>query len=210
MGGKSNAQSWLKDCESLNLQTVFRPGSGPNHEFEQVAPMLHNRASFACLALKNFVYVFGGMSGANGHEPIMAPPIERYMPLKNEWEEMKINGAPRLSAFSWCPLSSDEGQIVVLGGSDGCLLCQDLYIVDFKAETCMHQNTDFEFSTGSGHLVFRPKENMLYHMGGFNSEGVNYFTKMGDNAWREDKRSHTNVTDSYATELSSNSAVFFK
>lgn len=58
-------------------------------------------------------------------------------------------------------------------------------IVDFKGEQVMHKYTDFEFSTGCGHLVYRKSNDTLYHVGGFNSDGVNYQMKMSDLRWRE-------------------------
>jgi N-acetylneuraminic acid mutarotase len=145
--------------------------------------MNFKRANFSCLAVQNFVYVYGGISsgstGGEAHRPILASmPIERFMPASNEWEELKIVGVPRLAAFSWCKI--DEGSIVVLGGSDGNLLSSDMMIIDFKEEKVKHVQTDFDFSTGCGHLVFRKSDSTLLHIGGFNSEGVNYQMKLGD------------------------------
>jgi hypothetical protein len=139
---------------------------------------------------------------------MLAAPIERYMPLKNEWEILKISQAPMLAAFSWCPL--DEGSIVVLGGSDGSLLNSDMYVIDFKQERVMVQHTDFEFSTGMGHLFYRPKEEILHHVGGFNSDGVNFWLKMGEKQWHESERSHMHVIDQNSPELTNNTSVFFK
>lgn len=193
LGGKTSKEGWTASVESLGLLPYFRPGTmvknskgamePASSEWEEAAPMLTPRANFACLALKNFVYVFGGImgpseAGAEGHNPILAAPIERYMPISNEWQEMKISGAPRVAAFSWCPLT--EGSICILGGSDGSLLSTDMYVIDFKKETVMTQYTDFEFSTAMGHLCFREKDNTLHHVGGFNSEGVNFWLKMGE------------------------------
>ena len=113
-----------------------------------------------------------------------------------------------LAAFSWCPL--DEGSIVVLGGSDGSLLNSDMYVIDFKQERVMIQHTDFEFSTGMGHLFYRPKEEILHHVGGFNSDGVNFWLKMGEKQWHESERSHMHVIDQNSPELTNNTSVFFK
>jgi hypothetical protein len=41
-------------------------------------------------------------------------------------------------------------------------------------------NTDFEFSTGMGHLVYRKEANELHHIGGLNSEAVNYSLKLNN------------------------------
>ena len=116
------------------------------------------RSNFACVAMKTMVYVFGGIMGKGTpgsdeeHHPKLAPPIERYMPMKNAWEVINIAQAPRLATFAWCTL--DEGKICVLGGTDGFLLNSDMYILDFKEEKVMIQHTDFEFSTGGGHMYY--------------------------------------------------------
>lgn len=130
------------------------------------------------------------------------------MPLKNQWEVFSIAQAPRLAAFSWCPLN--EGQIAVLGGSDGSILTSDLFVLDFIKESALVQHTDFEFSTGAGHLCYRPDAEILQHVGGFNSDGINYWMRMGERIWHESERCHAHVIDSVAPELTNSGSVFFK
>lgn len=145
IGGKTDKATWTETVTALNLLPWFRPGTmtkDPNGssvalqtDWEDCAPMNHKRANFACLAMKNFVYVFGGISGlgkgvGEEHYPMMAAPIERFMPIKNEWEVLNIACAPRLAAFAWCTL--EEGKICILGGSDGNLLNSDMFIIDFN------------------------------------------------------------------------------
>jgi len=178
--------------------------------------MTVKRSNFACVAMKTMVYVFGGIMGpgrpdsGEEHHPSMAPPIERYMPIKNAWEVINIAQAPRLASFAWCKL--DEGKICILGGSDGCLLNSDMFIVDFNEEKVMFQHTDFEFSTGGGHLYYRGGDSgdqTLHHIGGFNSEGINYWLTMGKKEWQESNRCHTHVIDQQSPELTDYPSAFF-
>ena len=81
--------------------------------------------------------------------------------------------------------------MIILGGSDGNLLNSEMFIVDMLEETCEFKPTNFEFSTGMGHLVMVKDE--LYHIGGFNSFGVNYKMKMGSGDWQAINSSHSNV-----------------
>jgi hypothetical protein len=70
-----------------------------------------------------------------------------------------VQNLPNLAATSWT--STDDGRIFVLGGSDGNLLTSDVFEVDMTTDSpsAKRLNTDFEFSTGMGHLVYRKKEN---------------------------------------------------
>ena len=82
-----------------------------------------------------------------------------------------------------------------MGGSDGNLLNSDLFLVDLLNESVMYKPTNFEFSTGMGHLIFREKEKELHHIGGFNSFGVNYKLKLGTENWEVLPSCHSNVTN---------------
>ena len=52
----------------------------------------------------------------------------------------------------------------------------------------MSQNTDFEFGTAMGTLVYRAADRTLHHIGGVNSDGNNYWLKMGETEWNESER----------------------
>jgi len=118
---------------------------------------------------------------------------------------IKIPNTPSLAAFSWC--TTKEDNLIVLGGSDGNLLNSDLFIIDMLEETCEFKPTDFEFSTGMGHLLLYKDE--LYHIGGFNSFGVNYKMKMGSGKWQALTSSHSHVTNQDELELTSNTSVSY-
>jgi len=120
--------------------------------------------------------------------------------------EVTIPNTPSLAAFSW---TTSTTELFILGGSDGSLLNSDLFIVDFLNGTCKFVSTDFEFSTGMGHLIYREKADELHHIGGFNSYGVNYSMKLGSNKWQALKSLHSNVTSGSELELTSNTSVYF-
>ena len=44
--------------------------------------------------------------------------------------------APRLAAFSWAQIG-DEAKIVLLGGTNGDIMTEELVIIDFKMETAL-------------------------------------------------------------------------
>jgi hypothetical protein len=68
-----------------------------------------------------------------------------------------------------------------LGGSDGNLLTNELFEVTITKDSVNAQrlNSDFEFSTGMGHLVYRKETNEIHHIGGFGSEAINYSLNLG-------------------------------
>lgn len=111
-------------------------------DWEICASMKHARANFAAINLGNRVYVFGGISGNDPqiqHQPVLVEDvIERYVSQTNTWEVFDIPNAPRCAAFSWTPTTYDEGSIIILGGTDGNLMSQDLCLINFKDATCKH------------------------------------------------------------------------
>lgn len=62
------------------------------------------------IALRNYIYVYGGIQGAssqpnNEHFPELATVlVERYTAASDSWEAISVNLAPRLAAFSWCQM----------------------------------------------------------------------------------------------------------
>jgi N-acetylneuraminic acid mutarotase len=55
---------------------------------------------------------------------------EKYDPATDKWEKIEIAGSPCLAAFAWC--SIDKAQIMVLGGTDGDLLQEGTWVIDFE------------------------------------------------------------------------------
>ena len=55
--------------------------------------------------------------------------IEKYQPTLDVWTEISIPNVPSLAAFSWT--GTDDGRLIILGGSDGNILTSDLIILNF-------------------------------------------------------------------------------
>ena len=119
-GGKSHPRSWHNTVWRLDLLPYFKTGlkrtkadgttESLTSDWQVCAPMQSARSNFAMIALRNYIYVYGGISGAESdanrlHHPILAEAlVERYTAASDSWEEIKINLAPRLGAFSWCQM----------------------------------------------------------------------------------------------------------
>jgi hypothetical protein len=132
--------------------------------------------------------------------------IEQYIPRENIWKTISIDNTPSLGAFSWCVAGR---KLIVLGGTDGNLLSSDIFELSFKDRTCEYKPSNFEFSTGMGHLLFRSAQNELYHIGGFNSDGTNYSCQMSDLEWDPLTSAHSIVTNSCELELTQHASVYY-
>jgi len=87
------------------------------------------------------VYVFGGISGQSSeknqeHLPKM-PTItaEKYNPIANTWENIEIPDIQPLGAFAWTPKGKNSSEIIILGGTDGDVIQESMWTIDFKAKT---------------------------------------------------------------------------
>lgn len=128
IGGKNDNRSWLKSTERLNLTSITK--NNASITWENAADLSKPRANFAAIAIDHLAYVFGGISGKTGtHVPEMVASIECYNPSNNSWQEYYIEGAPSLAAFAWTFKTPTE--ILVFGGSDGNLLSNNLWSLDF-------------------------------------------------------------------------------
>jgi N-acetylneuraminic acid mutarotase len=85
--------------------------------------LLNPRSNFAAISLDNYIYAFGGVSGNQNdfHSRLPEFSCERlnYASPTN-WEQIEIERSPSIFAFGWTKFT-DEGKIVVYGGSDGQL-----------------------------------------------------------------------------------------
>ena len=57
---------------------------------------------------------------------------ERYNPATDVWEAYEIPNVPCLGAFAWTSFGKDSGKMIILGGTDGDLIQESMWIVDFK------------------------------------------------------------------------------
>lgn len=116
--------------------------------------------------------------------------------------------APSLAAFSWCQLG-DTAQIAIVGGTDGDIMSDETYIIDLQAGTV--QQSSFEFNTSMGKMCYQASKSTLYHIGGMNSEGIDYSTVL-DNAerrWSEIQKNHSLVLNARQLELCNAPSVYF-
>ncbi len=73
-GGKSEVRNWHNTMWSLDLLPYFKTGlkvtkedgttSALTSDWQTMAPMQSARSNFALLALRNYIYAYGGISGA--------------------------------------------------------------------------------------------------------------------------------------------------
>lgn len=104
----------------------------------------------------------------------------------------------------------------MLGGTDGDLLQESAWVIDFEKKTATEQDESTGSQTAMGKLVYRPKSKKVYSIGGYGSGGQNYTTTLGSSKpWDEFERSHVALLGSSITgqsqeiELVQYSSVFF-
>ena len=165
------------------------------------------------IALNNFVYVYGGIQGAGegdqSHYPMLATEVvEKYTVASDSWENLTIATAPRLAAFSWCQMG-DTAQIVVVGGTNGDIMTDEMYVIDLQGGTV--QQSSFDFNTSMGKMCYRASTTGVYHIGGMNSDGVDYYTTLDNDkrTWTEIDKNHSVVLNASQLELCNAPHVYF-
>ena len=172
------------------------------------------RSNFALIGLRNYMYAFGGISGTEqaegqAHVPTLAQAIvERYTIASDSWETVTINSAPRLAAFSWCQMG-DTAQIAIVGGTNGGIMSDETCIIDLQDGTV--QSSSFEFNTCMGKMCFQEAKNTLFHVGGMNSEGIDYSVKLDntERKWSDLPKNHSLVLNATRLELCNAPSVYF-
>ena len=148
-GGKKSPRSWENNLWSLDLLPYFKTGLKTTNaegktvdmtsEWQTCAPMQSSRSNFAMIALKNFIYVYGGVSGAGSGETVHHPQlsaivIERYVIAGNNWETVQVSSVPTFAAFSWCQMG-DTSEIAIVGGTNGEIMSDETNVVDLATGT---------------------------------------------------------------------------
>jgi len=118
-GGKSSPRTWHDTVWSLDLLPYFKTGlkrtkedgttENLTSEWQTCASMQSARSNFAMIALRNYIYVYGGVSGAGAsdrpHAPVLSSVvIERYLIAGDSWETIQVSAVTKLAAFSWCQM----------------------------------------------------------------------------------------------------------
>ncbi len=138
--------------------------------------MLNGRCLFAAIAIEDkFIYVYGGIMSSNSRRPkLVENLLERYDVTTNMWSTLIVEDAPKLSAFGWTT-GQNEFELLILGGSDGSTLQDDLWSIDLKALKARKTDIHYESATGSNKLatIKDPKsgELHLHVFGGSQSNG---------------------------------------
>jgi hypothetical protein len=70
-------------------------------------------------------------------------------------------------------------------------MSEELTIIDLKSESVEQKPASYPFFTGMGHLFFRKNEKTFYHIGGINSQGINYKIKLDQNDWEQCEQRHS-------------------
>ena len=63
---------------------------------------------------------------------------------------------------------------MILGGSDGDLLSDQSWIINFKDKVAIEQNESIGVQTAMGKLIYRAEKDMIYSFGGYGSGGQNF------------------------------------
>ena len=173
-------------------------------------PMNNARASFSCFQIINKIYVFGGIQGSDQHRPKLVDiDCERYDSLLDEWEEIKIENAPKIAAFGWTLIKPD--QMVILGGTNGSILNAEIYFIDFTNKKAEQKNTTFDDQLAFNTLVYRQADNIIYSFAGFGSAGQNFKLSLSDseNKWEPMEKTHSTLVGESDLELPYKAAVYF-
>ena len=165
------------------------------------------------IGLNNYVYVYGGISGSGegeqAHHPVLASVnVERFTVAGDSWATETINMAPKLAAFSWCQMG-DSSSIAIVGGTNGDIMTDETFVIDFTAGTV--QQSGFEFNTSMGKMCYQQSNRTLFHIGGMNSEGVDYQVAIDNEArkWTENGKNHSLVLNATALEFCNAPSVYF-
>ena len=92
--------------------------------------------------------------------------------------------------------------LYIVGGSDGKILHNETYTIDFKNQQANNIGLDLDISTAMNKVCVRskrddPSDVEIYSFGGLSTEGTNSFAKLGDKSWNIFEASHLimNVID---------------
>ena len=88
-------------------------------------------------------------------------------------------------------------------------MSDEMCVIDLQA--CTVQQSSFEFNTSMGKMCYQTSNSMMHHIGGMNSEGVDYSVSL-DNAerkWTETNKNHSLVLNATKLELCNAPSVYF-
>ena len=103
----------------------------------------------------------------------------------------------------------DTAQIAVVGGTNGDIMSDEMYIIHLEDGTV--QSSSFEFNTSMGTMCYQASKEKLYHIGGMNSEGIDFEVKLdsSERNWSEIQKNHSLVLNARQLELCNSPSVYF-
>mmetsp|Transcript_17851 Transcript_17851/g.30293 ORF Transcript_17851/g.30293 Transcript_17851/m.30293 type:complete len:381 (-) Transcript_17851:148-1290(-) len=197
-------------------QKFDKAGQYRKLEWKNLAPMKSARSNFAHSIFKDKVFVYGGIKGSSkgdqSHYPDMSSPLcEVYDAVKNEWTEVVLDGARPLAFFGYSKLTPVGDKIILVGGSDGDLMEQSTFVINFAAKKMSTINDDIGFQTGMSKVIYDQKTKCLYSFGGFGSGGLVYHAKLVTNEdcsevkfegeWQEHPKNHLSIQTGQQIDL---------
>ena len=82
-------------------------------------------------------------------------------------------------------------------------------MVDFNESTVTQQDTNFEFPTCMGTMVYHEGSGYLYHIGGMGSQGNGYRMRLAESKWEKLDKNHSSAMNTTGLELMDNSGIYF-
>jgi N-acetylneuraminic acid mutarotase len=202
--------SETKDEKALKKEFKKVPTAQLVNWNQSLKPMKNARASFSCFQISNKIYVYGGIQGNDQYKPRLVDiDCERYDPILNEWEEITIANAPKLAAFGWTLVNPHT--MLILGGTNGSILTNEMYLIDFVKNTAEQKGNNFEDQLAFNTLVHRQSDNSLYCFAGFGSQGQNFRMSLTDPdyKWQTLEKTHSVLVGESDLEIPYKSAVYF-
>jgi hypothetical protein len=103
----------------------------------------------------------------------------------------------------------DTAEIAIVGGTNGEIMSDETNVIDLS--TGVMQQSTFEFNTCMGTMCYQASKQTLYHIGGMNSEGIDFSAKLDnpERNWTEIDKNHSLVLNSTQLELCNAPSVYF-
>jgi len=82
-------------------------------------------------------------------------------------------------------------------------------VIDLEEKTV--QQSSFEFNTCMGKMCYQASKQKLFHVGGMNSEGLDYVVTLDnpERKWTELDKNHSLVLNATRLELCNASSIYF-
>ena len=184
--------------------------------WQQCSSMSSGRSMFACTVIDyKFVYVYGGIQEeSQGYNLLANNVVERYDVIADAWTVIQVQNAPNLSGFGWCN-GTEQGEIFVLGGSDGYVLQGSLWKINLVRGIAEDLGVEYDNQICMSKLAVRQNKlkglTTLYSFGGSNSEGFCFKCDIQGAAkreWKQLQQSYLSLFSSSQDDISDKKFIF--